>query len=629
MKSGTKMFTVDKFLGINEAADGFTELKMGQASEMKNFLITDGFNLKMRPGVKRMDFDQERSPAPILASWAGFISEDSTQEHLLVVDFADGTDRIWLYTKNEVGGYTTKYRQDGALGLTSAEEPMVKIFAFGGKLWVMSRCNIVSYQNGEFVVEEPYVPLVVAGASPSGGGTTLEGINMLSSLRRIDFSADGEATAYVLPPEARKVEKIIIDNFEVVQADVGAYDMASHTFTFKEAPEKGVGNVEFTYNTYEPDTEKTRLKICGMPLMEAYNGSTDTRLFVGGKGNICYYTGVTQSGEATPMYFPAMNEAAVDMTGASVTGLVRHYSKLLVFTRGGGAYTLSYEPVTTEDGTTTAGFYLRSANREFGNDVVGQVRTVNNYPRTITQNGIYEWRITSSYYQDERYAQCCSDLVQRSLRNAPDIHKFVTCDNNYDKTYYVFLNDELGTVLVDRYDLTKDDIWCVYQGDIFKGVTNVLVFDGNIFFTNDTEVFCFSTSATKDAPVDPDGEPVSIKALWESGYMDYGADFRRKFNSDIYLSVLPQAHSELIVTAETDRRSEYTEKTITTNIFDFSNLDFANFTFDTNNTPKIHKIRLKAKKFVYYKLVFRVDSEGATATVLSFDQKVRFGSMAK
>ena len=628
MKSGTKMFTVDKFLGINEAADGFTELKMGQASEMKNFLITDGFNLKIRPGVKRMDFNQVRNPAPILASWAGFISEDSTQEHLLVVDFADGTDRIWIYTKNEVGGYTTQYRQDGALGLTSAEDAMVKIFTFGGKLWIMSRGNIVSYQSGAFVVEEPYVPLVIAGASPSGGGTIIEGINMLSSLRRIDFSADGEAVAYVLPEEARSVEKIIIDNVERTAADVGAYDMGTHTFTFKEAPEKGVGNVEFTYNTYAPDTVKSRLKIVGMPLVEAYNGSTDTRLFVGGKGNVCYYTGVTQSGEATPLYFPAMNEAVIDMTGASVTGIVRHYSKLLVFTRD-GTYTLSYEPVTTEDGTTTAGFYLRSANREFGNDVVGQVRTVNNYPRTITQNGIYEWRITSSYYQDERYAQRVSDLVQRSLRNAPDIHRFVTCDNDFEKTYYVFLNDEFGTVLVDRYNLAKDDIWCVYQGDIFKGVTNAFVFDGNVFFTNGTEVFCFSTSATKDAPADPDGEPTGIKALWESGFMDYGADFRRKFNSDIYLSVLPQANSELVVTAETDRRSEYTEKTITTNLFDFSNFSFANLTFDTNNTPKIHKIRLKAKKFVYYKLVFRVDSDGATATVLSFDQKVRFGSMAK
>lgn len=628
MKYGTKMFTVDKFLGINEAADGFTELKMGQASEMKNFLITDGFNLKIRPGVKRMDFNQVRNPAPILASWAGFISEDSTQEHLLVVDFADGTDRIWIYTKNEVGGYTTQYRQDGALGLTSAEDAMVKIFTFGGKLWIMSRGNIVSYQSGAFVVEEPYVPLVIAGASPSGGGTIIEGINMLSSLRRIDYSADGEAVAYVLPEEARSVEKIIIDNVERTAADVGAYDMGTHTFTFKEAPEKGVGNVEFTYNTYAPDTVKSRLKIVGMPLVEAYNGSTDTRLFVGGKGNVCYYTGVTQSGEATPLYFPAMNEAVIDMTGASVTGIVRHYSKLLVFTRD-GTYTLSYEPVTTEDGTTTAGFYLRSANREFGNDVVGQVRTVNNYPRTITQNGIYEWRITSSYYQDERYAQRVSDLVQRSLRNAPDIHRFVTCDNDFEKTYYVFLNDEFGTVLVDRYNLAKDDIWCVYQGDIFKGVTNAFVFDGNVFFTNGTEVFCFSTSATKDAPADPDGEPTGIKALWESGFMDYGADFRRKFNSDIYLSVLPQANSELVVTAETDRRSEYTEKTITTNLFDFSNFSFANLTFDTNNTPKIHKIRLKAKKFVYYKLVFRVDSDGATATVLSFDQKVRFGSMAK
>lgn len=628
MKSGTKMFTVDKFLGINEAADGFTELKMGEASEMVNFLITDGFNLKMRPGIQRMDFAEERDPAPILASWAGFISDNSTEEHLLIVDFADGTDRIWLYTRDETGGYTTKYRQDGALGLTSAADPMVKIFTFGGKLWVMSRVNTVTYQGGAFVTEEPYVPLIIAGASPSGGGTTLEEINMLSSLRRIDYSADGEATAYVLPPEARKVDKIIIDNLEVVPGDVGAYDIAKHTFTFKEAPVKGVGNVEFTYDTYAPDTEKSRLKILGMPLVEAYNGSTDTRLFVGGKGNICYYTGVTQNGEATPMYFPALNEAKVDMTGASVTGLVRHYSKLLVFTRD-GTYTFSYEPVTTEDGATTAGFYLRSANREFGNDVVGQVRTVRNYPRTITQNGIYEWRITSSYYQDERYAQRVSDLVQRSLQNAPDIHKFVTCDNDFDKTYYVFLNDDLGTVLVNRYDLAKNDIWCIYRGELFKNIANAFVFNGKLFFTNDTEVFRFSDNATKDAAPVPGGEPTSIKALWESGYMDFGADFCRKFNSEIYISILPQAHSEVIVTAETDRRSEYAEKTVTSNIFDFSNLNFKHLTFDTNNTPKIHRIRLKAKKFVYYKLVFRVEAEGATATVLSYDQKIRFGSMAK
>ena len=84
-----------------------------------------------------------------------------------------------------------------------------------------------------------------------------------------------------------------------------------------------------------------------------------------------------------------------------------------------------------------------------------------------------------------------------------------------------------------------------------------------------------------------------------------------------------------MITAATDRRSEYAEKTVMSNILDFSKLDFRHFTFDTNNTPKIHKIRLKAKKFVYYKLIFRVEADGATATVLGYDQKIRFGSMAK
>lgn len=627
MKSGTKMFTVDKFLGINEAADGFTELKMGEASAMMNFLVTDGFNLTVRPGVQRISFEDQRDPAPILASWAGFISEGSTREHMLVVDFADGTDRIWLYTRDEVAGTTIQYRQDGALGLTSAENAMVKVFAFGGKLWVMSRENTVSYQDGRFVTEEPYVPLVIAGAAPSGGGTLLEGINLLTSKRRVTYSADGEALAYVLPEEAQTVEKLIIDNVEVTATDAGAWDAENRTFTFTAAPEKGVGNVEFTYRSDEAEAEKLRLTVLGMPLVEAYNGSTDTRLFVGGRGNVCYYTGVTQYGEATPMYFPALNEVAVDMTGASVTGLVRHYSKLLVFTRD-GTYTLSYEPVTTEDGTTTAGFYLRSANREFGNDVIGQVCTVNNYPRTITRDGIYEWRITSSYYQDERYAQRVSDRVQRSLRKA-DIHKIVTCDNNFEKTYYVFLNDDQGTVLVNRYDLAKENIWCIYRSDRFRSVANVFVFDGMVFFTNGTEVFCLDENLTMDTADTPGGTSVGIKALWESGYMDFGADFRRKFTSQIYVSMMPRSNSEMIITAETDRRSDHMEKTVYSNIFFWPNANFPNWTFDTNATPKIQRVRLKVKKFVYYKLIFRVEAEGSTATVLGYDQEIRFGSMAK
>ena len=98
MKSGTKMFTVDKFLGINEAADGLTELAMGEASVMENFYITDALNLAVRPSIQRIEFQQTRTPAPILASWAGHIGEEENEdvddEYLVIVDFADGKDRI-------------------------------------------------------------------------------------------------------------------------------------------------------------------------------------------------------------------------------------------------------------------------------------------------------------------------------------------------------------------------------------------------------------------------------------------------------------------------------------------------------------------------------------------------------
>ena len=73
MQSGSKMFTVDQFLGINEAADSLTELAMGEASRMENFFVTDGYNLTLRPAVVRPK-GYERQNYTIAACWAGNIN---------------------------------------------------------------------------------------------------------------------------------------------------------------------------------------------------------------------------------------------------------------------------------------------------------------------------------------------------------------------------------------------------------------------------------------------------------------------------------------------------------------------------------------------------------------------------
>lgn len=622
-QSATKMFTVDQFLGINESGDGDTELKMGEASKMENFTITDAYNLSLRPGVQRLDFRAERTPAPILAAWAGFLN---TEDFLVLCDFYEGKDRLFVYRKTEDGAHKMILQQEGTLGLTTAEDAMVNIFTFNGLLYVMSTEKTVVYESGAFAERLPYIPLVIAGADPAGGGTTLENINLLTGYRRMTFSADGTSLDYVLPSEAVGVVTVTIDN--AVQDSAGTFDTETHTFHFVSAPVKGVGNVEITYSS-DPDlADAARMQILSCRLHEEYNGSTDTRLFVAGNGtNMCYYTGITQEGEATAMYFPAMNEVAVDMSGSAITGLVRHYSKLLVF-KNDGTHSISYEPVTLTDGNTIAGFFLRPMNKEFGNEILGQVQTVNNYPRTITKDGIYEWKITSSYYKDERYANRISDMVEHSLKKA-DVSKIVTCDDDFAKTYYVFLNDRNGTVLVNRYELNKGKCWCVYTSPLFRNIRYAMIHGGDMVFCNEKEAFLLEKGLTRDAAMEPGGTPIQIKAYWESGFMSFGADFRRKYSSDIYVSVQPQSGSQIIVTAETDKRSDYLEKIVENDVFQWSNANFREWTFNTNDRPTINRVRLKVKKFVYYKLKFRIDKEGAQGTVLGVDQKVRFASMAK
>lgn len=614
-----KMFSVDKFLGLNQSGDGDTELKLGEASRMVNFDITDGMNLKRRPGVAPVS-ELVGQTERLIDVWAGFVGE---RERLVLVDFADGRDRITVCGADEHGKITVLSVQDGLLGLFSSDSKAM-LLSFSGAVYILSVSGFaVMDQDDSFRRVSAYIPLVIAGASPTGGGTELERINLLSSFRRMDFSADGTSTAYVLPDEAVNVVSVSVDN--VVQESPGILDPSTHVFTFKEAPAKGVGNVEITYGVDQDAADQAALQILSCTLHEEFNGSTDTRLFLAGDGsNRCYYSGITQDGQPSPLYFPALNEIAVDMSGSAVTAMARHYSRLMVF-KPDGTFAITYEPVTLADGSVTAGFYIRPVNREYGNVAPGQVRTVTNYPRSFASGAIYEWRVTNSFYRDERYAVRISDPVKTLMRTADPSH-ILAWDDDVQKTYYVFLNDSRGTVVVNRYGVGKSGIWTSYQSQALRNVSHAFTFGGNFYFCAGGIVLHFQSSALYDTVGE---QSAPVQAVWESGFMSFGADFLRKYASEIYISVLPETNSSVYVTAETDRRAEYTEKNIQKNMFSFFSLRFSTLTFKARQAPEISRVRLKVKKFVYYKLKISVTDPGTIGTVLGFDMEVRYGAKAK
>ena len=637
-----KIFTVDKFLGINEFADSATELTLGEASVMENFNISDDYNLRTRAGVK--NFYRAPSGNQIRAVWDGMLGA----YHFLLMVYSQGSSvSIETASRNDAA---RALQLDGKKVLPVSTDGALIFFQHGNKLYLSGKHKqfdlpffVSFYYDGSdtlmhYELQKPvYVPLYLSGMNPtSGEGDEIEPLNLLPSLyqfengtsaalwqARLQYSSDGSTKAYKLPKDIKYVLSATVDN----SAASGTFNATDNTYTFTTAPAKGVNNVEFYVGFVRDDLKEAAETFNAMRYTEAYNGATDTRTFFYGNGtNLSYYTGAPANGEG--LYIPIGNELSVDSSASMLTGMRRQGSRLMAF-KPDGAFSIDYTTVTLDDGRLIAGFYVYPVHRGIGNDMDNQVQTVGNFARTLCAGSLYEWRYSASYHQDERYAKIVSQKVAKTLAGA-DVTKIVTCDDNATQTYYMFLNDDRGTVLVNRYGI---DVWTIYTGEVFKNVRFALASQKDVLLVTDTAVYTFDASFAFDDPVEANGEMQRIGCQWESGYMSFGADYLQKHSSNLWVSMLPENRSRMEITVKTDKRDEYVEKAVGQSLLDFSDISFKNFSFLRSNAPKIKKVKIKVKKFVYYKLIFRVaideSTAGDRATVLGYDQQIRYSSAVK
>lgn len=645
LKGSSKQQTVSvsKFLGLYEAEDGDTQMKRGVSPSMNNYEVTENFHLRTRPGFSPL-FERRNHDGSMIPCKGVFRDGES----LYVMFGADA----YLYKKGTNGYSPTKL---GTLPYTGDTPPDVTMFRFGDSVYFL---NGYSYYSVERRVGQPklsavipYVPIVVTGASPSGGGTELERVNMLTSERRALFSADGTSKEYLLPEYSLPDNPFVTveingadvptSNYKVLNVE-GAVPTQTKV-VFNEAPAKGVNNVEILWKA----ASDSKALISAMRFVEKFNGATDSRLFFyGDGGNVVYYTEPTLSGKLTGAYIPAMNEIAIGDDASPVTGLMRHYGRMMAF-KPDGTYSVSYDTIAKPDGSVTAGFYVRTMHRSIGSDCMGQMAYVQNFPRTFCAGTLYDWKQTASYYQDERYARSVSDPVQFTLRRA-DAERLVFFDDDVEKRFYLFLNDSAGTVLVNAYE---QGVWYRYtmrfgEDNGIARVSGCCRYDNRMLIATDAAVYELSREYGYDytpsaGRQDFLGTPILCR--WESGFDAFGAEFQKKYSSYIWVSLAPGLGASATVTAESDRRPDYADKACsntTTGLFD--DVDFEEFSFETYSVPRVKRMKLKVKKFVYYKLivtsgggeqiyvqVLNNDHGHGIVTVLNIDQRVRFGSDAK
>lgn len=471
----------------------------------------------------------------------------------------------------------------------------VCLFGFDNKLYCLDGKEYYVWDGTNFTEVDGYIPLLATASQPAGGGTSLERINMLTPKRRQRFSGDGTAKEYqLIESDIQMVDSATVNGTSVQFTA----DAATGKVTFNSAPAKGTNNVEITW------TAKTsgRDGVVKMRYAEFYNGANDSRVFLYGDGsNITFYSDITEAGKASAEYFPALNEIAVGDSNTPLTSLIRQYSRLMAFKSGGSAWSIYYDAITLADGSVTAGFYCNPVNKSIGNDALGQAVLVENKPRTLDGRSIYEWQSASGGYitNDQRNAKRISQKVENTLLGF-DLGE---CVMFFDKIKHEFYCVYEGTAVVQN---TENDAWYIYTD--FPAKALIVHKDDLYYGTPNGDLRKFSDDYTSDS-----GNP--IDAYWESGSLSFGRDYILKYSPTVWVGLKQEDGAAIEVGIETDQEAPIYESIA--------------LPTDSDAMPRMNRARLKAKKFTYYKLLFKSKSADTRATVVAADVRVKYNINVK
>ncbi len=609
-KDNSSILKIQAFLGLNENPDGDTTLKVGEMAEMRNFRITQDKHLQIRPGSKTI-----LSLADALSSLGQGNVQDGAETRVYGVwrGIAGASEHILA----SFGGHIWDIDAKNGAAKDKGSAPMgeVSFFGFGGKVYLLGGGEYKSWDGGTdtaFATVEGYVPLIQTATTPKGEGTLVETVNRLTGKRRVQFSPDGTATVFQLPEKGiSEVSSVKSGGEPVTNCTM---DLENGTVTFTAAPTAGTNTVEIEYRK----GDGARSEVTGMKYSELFNGATDTRVFLYGDGtNRAVYSGVPfATGRASAEYFPDLYELTVGESNTPLTALVRHYSRLMAF-KTDSAWAILQGEIGLADGGSTAAFYVQPVNRQFGNEAPGQVRLLENTPLTMDAGSVYQWRSGSSYASyisnNENNAKRISDRVASTLKGF-DLKKVLTANIKADHEFW-FLHGTRALIL--NY---ANDSWYLYDGLPFS---RIVEHEGTVIgFSDNGAVVEFSQKYRSD-----NGAPIDCYAA--TGAMDFDKDWLLKYSPMIFVAMQPASNARIKVTVETNRRSDYPEKTVAYSLATFLHVDFNHFSFATNRKPQVKKVKMKVKKATFYRLIFKSNSASATATVIETDIRLRYAGNVK
>lgn len=556
--------TAEKFTGMDRSRVAGTA---DVAQDVCNFRILEDGSLEKREGYGKLS----SLPEDIRGVWAGNIGGKETL-------LAAAGEHVYL-----VGQDGQVLAEAQVLVTLGTSEGIANFFYAEGCVYMLDGNSIYCYDGVSMTESFGYAPLYGHSWHPLTGGAVNEPLNAFSRHVRLHYLMAVSSTYLSLQLPFASVDAVY-HNSRALDAEDYVLSDDGYTLTFNYTIASNLTII--VYGTLKTSVDTgAAVRSCSHAV--TMGGEFDDRIFLyhGSQPADIYVSMDVSASELADarkvwaglknVYFSQEEKLTVDDGNSEVTGLCRHYDRLLVFRRDGACM------ANLAEGADGSIYPAMPVNSSIGCASPAALCQYGNDPITVNDKGIYRWLQTTDE-RDECNAVRISDKVAAMLSRTfcRGVHSVGFQDRH--EVWFYDPEDEGGEILIWR---PSQSVWYRFSGIRMQGCFR---YDGAVCFYFGPHMYRFSRELVWD---EPHGEQREIDAYYEAVGLHLGLPWQVKRMGRCLVSHSGEGGFE--VTVGSDRDGE------------------RSFRFDSDGAlpVRLAESRMPVGRFVYARC--RVAAKGA------------------
>ncbi|MEG2204287.1 MAG: hypothetical protein RRY21_03905, partial [Oscillospiraceae bacterium] len=507
-------------------------------------------------------------------------------------------------------------------------------FVFDSRLWLLSDgvYLVVSLSAGTATVrrvnELASVPTTRISRDPTGGGTPLEPVNLLTPQRSNSFLGTATDTVYQLDAAGLDAAPLTVRVGQTLLSEGVDYsvDRLTGTLTFVKAPGvPAVLGADNVFVTFSRTVAGYAERITRCTAQAAYGLGANDHLFVGGnpdRPNLDWHSALED-----PSYFPDTGYAVIGGGQSAVMGYLRIGEQLAIVKESSPDDSAVFLRSAALDDKNKLQFPVRAGISGVGAVSRHAILNLRDDPLFLSPTGMFA--IASRAIAQEKTVQNRSRRIDARLTAEPELREAVAAQwGNYcvlalnGRCYVADARKQSPSPGGGDYEYE----W--YHWDNIPARVLRAVGERLWFGTADGRLCAFRTGSGIGRYSD-DG--AAITASWSTKADDDGDFMRIKQLARRGSGVLikPYTRSSVRVLISTERDFGIEARSAKMDIFDLSELDFSRLSFSTSDTPQVVPFGLGARRYRLIRITVVNDAPGEGFGVFGIVRRYTVGGYVK